>query len=55
MMRDSVIFKIENDIAVLRLCNPPVNALGASVRKALIEAAKAISGADVKADRKSVV
>lgn len=48
-MRDSVIFKIENDIAVLRLCNPPVNALGASVRKALIEAAKAISGADVKA------
>ena len=48
-MRDPLAFKIENDIAIVRLCNPPVNALGAPVRKALVEAAKSISGADVKA------
>ena len=48
-MRDPLAFKIENDIAIVRLCNPPVNALGAPVRKALIEAAKSFSRADVKA------
>jgi len=49
-MNNSVIFSIDNSVGIIRLQNPPVNALNHSVRKGIKEALnKALKNNDVKA------